>query len=355
MKRLEGTDMLFVRPSKLSDLDQIERMARSGGPVLHSLPPDRQRLQHRVNDSLNSLRSEVECPGEESYLFVLEDSASGRLYGTAGIMAMAGFSEPFYAFRNEVLVHASRELKVNHRVHALMMSHELTGRTRLTGFYFDEAALGNALLAPQLLSRSRMLFIAEHRERFSNEIFSVLPGVADEEGRSPFWDGVGYKFFRRDFTQMELASGGRSRTFIAEMMQVDPLYVPLLSEEAQRVMGEPHVGARLNYRCHLAEGLEPDKFVDLFDAGPVLTAPLEVCQSVRHSQVHSALRGQVSGPTAPYLVSNTLTGDFRCTVAELSARLETEIVLPQEVADVLEIADGDEVRCVPLQVEGARA
>ncbi|MBI3144152.1 MAG: arginine N-succinyltransferase [Pseudogulbenkiania sp.] len=346
--------MLFVRPSKLSDLDQIERMASSGGPVRHSLPPDRQRLQQRVHDSLNSLRTEVETPGEESYLFVLEDSASGRLCGTAGIMAMAGFSEPFYAFRNEVLVHASRELKVNHRVHALAVSHELTGRTRLTGFYFDEAALGSGMLAPQLLSRARMLFIAQHRERFSNDIFSVLPGVADEAGRSPFWENVGYKFFRRDFTQMELESGGRSRTFIAEMMQVDPLYVPLLSEEAQRVMGEPHVGARLNYQCHLAEGLEPDKFVDLFDAGPVLTAALDVCQSVRHSRLHTALRGEVSGPTVPYLVSNTQSDDFRCALVDLPARLAPEILLPQEVADVLEIADGDEVRCVPLQAEGVR-
>ena len=39
--------MLLVRPSKLSDLPQIERMARSDGPVLHSLPPDRDRLQQR--------------------------------------------------------------------------------------------------------------------------------------------------------------------------------------------------------------------------------------------------------------------------------------------------------------------
>ena len=37
---------------------------------------------------------------------------------------MAKLTQPF----------ASRELKVNHRVHALVSSHELTGRTRLTGY-----------------------------------------------------------------------------------------------------------------------------------------------------------------------------------------------------------------------------
>src|SRR5437016_1044570 len=139
--------MLFVRPSKLSDLDQIERMANSTGPILHSLPPDRQRLQERVTHSINSLRTDVEFPGEESYMFVLEDSATGKLHGAASIVAMAGFSEPFYAFRNEVIVHASKELKVNHRVHALAISHELTGRSRLIGFYLDHQALQHAALA----------------------------------------------------------------------------------------------------------------------------------------------------------------------------------------------------------------
>lgn len=346
--------MLIVRPSTLADLPQIERMARSDGPVLHSLPPDAERLKQRVADSMHALASDVDCPGEESYLFVLEDTATGQLHGTAGIMAVAGFSEPFYAFRNEVLVHASRELKVNHRVHALVTSHELTGRTRLTGFYFDEATLGRGFILPQLLSRARMMFIAGNRKRFNNEIFSVMPGVIDEHGHSPFWDGVGYKFFRRDFAEMELLSGGRSRTFIAEMMQVDPLYVPLLPESVQRVMGEPHVSARINYRCHLAEGLEPDKFVDLFDAGPVLTGQLDMCRSVRGSRLHAVRKGESHGYTVPHLVSNTRVADFRCVVAELPVQGGDELPLTAEVMDALGVSAGDTVRCVPLQSEGSR-
>ncbi|MDN0083351.1 arginine N-succinyltransferase [Crenobacter sp. SG2305] len=348
--------MLFVRPSKLSDLDQIERMARSTGPILHSLPPDRARLQQLVTQSINSLAEDVEFPGEESYLFVLEDSDTGKLYGTAGLLAMAGFSEPFYVFRNEVVVHASRELQVNHRVHALALSHEMTGRTRLTGFHVDAAALQHGVQPAHLLSRARMLFAAQHRERFAHDIFSVLPGVADEAGRSPFWEGVGYKFFKRDFREMELESGGRSRTFIAEMMPVDPLYVPLLDEEAQRVMGEPHIGARLNYQCHIAEGLEPDHFVDIFDAGPVLTSALDMCNSVRFSRRRPAVRGEACADGVPYLVSNTQAADaFRAVLVTLPAVLPAQLTLPQAAADVLEIADGDEVRCAPLQPEGATA
>ncbi|MDR3430018.1 MULTISPECIES: arginine N-succinyltransferase [Silvimonas] len=340
--------MLFVRPSKLSDLDQLERMARATGPILHSLPPDRARLQKAVRHSIDSLAGEVEYPGEESYMFVLEDSDTGMLHGTASLVALEGFSEPFYVFRNEVVVHASRALKVNHRVHALVMSHEMTGRTRLTGFYVDQFAQQQGSLAAHLLSRARIMFAAQHRQRFTSDIFAVLPGVTDAAGHSPFWEGVGHKFFKRDFRQMEIESGGRSRTFIAEMMPVDPLYVPLLSEDAQRVMGEPHTDVLPNYECHLAEGLEPDKFVDIFDAGPVLTGALDVCHSVRFSTVHRAVRGQPAAADTPWLVSNLLTEGFRCVVVMLPTPLTAPVVLPQVAADMLEINDGDAIRCVPL-------
>lgn len=347
--------MLFVRPSKLSDLDQIERMARTTGPILHSLPPNRQRLQELVTQSIDSLRSEVEYPGEESYLFVLEDSETGKLHGIGGILAIAGFSEPFYVFRNDVVVHASRELKVNRRQHVLSMSHELTGRSRLIGFYIESETLRQDAFAPHLLSRARLMFAAQHRERFAEDIFTVLPGIADEHGYSPFWEGLGRRFFGRDFTQMEIASGGRGSPFIAEMMPLEPMYVTLLPEEAQRVIGEPHPESMVPYRCHLAEGLQPDRFVDIFDAGPVLGGAIDLCHSVRFSSLHTAVRGEAPAPEQAYLVSNTQTLDYRCAVVHLPARLLGEVLLPQQVADVLEVADGDEVRCVPLNLsEGGK-
>ena len=72
--------MLFVRPARLSDLDALERMARAAHPVLHSLPRDRGALETRVALSEDSFRAEVDFPGEEFYLFVLEDTETGTLH-----------------------------------------------------------------------------------------------------------------------------------------------------------------------------------------------------------------------------------------------------------------------------------
>jgi arginine N-succinyltransferase len=342
--------MLFVRPGRLSDLDALAQMAHAARPVLHSLPHDRHELEARVALSEDSFRADVDFPGEEFYLFVLEDSATGKLLGTASIVAAAGYAEPFYVFRNDALIHASRELHVNRKIHALTMSHELTGKSRLAGFYLDRSATGAGDAAAQLLSRARMMYMAANRRRFTPEVFSLLLGVTDEAGTSPFWEAVGRRFFGRDFAQIEIASGGRSRTFIAEVMPSYPLYVPLLPEEAQRVIGEPNAKALLSYDIHLEEGFEPDRFVDIFDAGPVLTAQIDRSACVVFNEaltVHEA-SGKAFDDSRAYLVSSHREGDFRCVLAELPSERGGEVPLSGPVRAALDVVHGDSVRCVPL-------
>jgi arginine N-succinyltransferase len=348
--------MLFVRPARLSDLDAIAHMARTAQPVLHSLPHDRAALEARIALSEDSFRADVDFPGEEFYLFVLEDSATGRLVGTSSLVAAAGYSEPFYAFRNDALIHASRELHVNRKIHALQMSHELTGKSRLAGFYIDPSLRGDT--AAHLMSRARMMYVAMNRRRFTPEVFSLLLGVTDEAGVSPFWEAVGRKFFGRDFKDIEMASGGRSRTFIAEVMPAYPIYVPLLPEAAQRVLGEPDPSALLAYEIHLEEGFEPDRYVDIFDAGPVLTAQMDRTASVAANESRTVREAAVASQGASYMVASQRAGEFRCVIANLpplpegasATRHAVRADAPLDAAAraALGVQDGDTVRCAPL-------
>jgi arginine N-succinyltransferase len=343
--------MLFVRPARLADLDALELMAHAAHPVLHSLPRDRAVLETRVALSEDSFRAEVDFPGEEFYLFVLEDSETHALHGTSSIVASAGYSEPFYAFRNDALIHASRELKVNRKIHALTMSHELTGKSRLAGFYVDPSVRDVATeAAAHLLSRARMLYIAANRKRFSEDVFSLMLGVTDDAGVSPFWEAVGRKFFGRDFEQVELESGGRSRTFIAEVMPSYPLYVPLLPAEAQRVLGEPDDATLLAYDIHLEEGFEPDRFVDIFDAGPVLTVAVERSASVlaNETRIVRDVADTASSPGVPYLVVAGGAHQFRCVLADLPSGRASGAPLGPALRETLGVIESDAVRCVPL-------
>ncbi|BDC38710.1 arginine/ornithine succinyltransferase subunit alpha [Paraburkholderia terrae] len=337
--------MLFVRPGRLADLDALQQMARTAQPVLHSLPHDRRALEARVALSEDSFRAEVDFPGEEFYLFVLEDSETGKLHGTSSIVAAAGYSEPFYVFRNDALIHASRELHVNRKIHALTMSHELTGKSRLAGFYIDPAMRGDA--AAHLMSRARMMYIAANRKRFTSEVFSLLLGVTDDTGVSPFWEAVGRKFFGRNFADIEVQSGGRSSTFIAEVMPSYPIYVPLLPEAAQRVLGEPDEKALLAYDIHMEEGFETDRYVDIFDAGPVLTAQIERSACVKRNETRT-VRETSAQQGATYLIASNKPGEFRCVLSDLPAQTDNGAPLPAAARHALGAQDGDTVRCVPL-------
>lgn len=338
--------MLYIRPGRLSDLDQIERMAAVTCPILHSLPADREKLREKLIHSQHAFADEVRTPGEESYSLVLEDSVSGRLMGTAMMLASAGFSEPFFVYRNDVIIHASRPLNINNRIHALTLSHELSACSQLSGFFVDASL--SATEYPHLLSRSRLIFMAEHPQRFSADLFSVLPGVSDEAGISPFWENVGRKFFGLEFRQADFLSGGRSKTFIAELMPHHPLYVPLLSEAAQAVIGQMHPRSSLPFSILAAEGFEADRFVDIFDAGPVMTAKRALCRSVSQSVRRRVTLGEPEGARLAYLVSNTLVQDFRCALLRLPGDLPESVVLDAPTARLLEVGAGDEIRCVCL-------
>ena len=54
-----------------------------------------------------------------------------------------------------------------------------------------------------------------------------------------------------------------------------------------------------------------------------------------------------AGTSQTYLISNTSTEEFRATIARLVAT-DDELLLAPELADRLEVADGDDVRVTPL-------
>ena len=102
--------MLVMRPAQIADLSEVQRLAADSPVGVTSLPNDAERLREKIAGSEASFAAEVSFNGEESYFFVLEDSDTVRLVGCSGIVASAGYSDPFYSFRNETFVHASRSL-----------------------------------------------------------------------------------------------------------------------------------------------------------------------------------------------------------------------------------------------------
>src|SRR5690554_1910596 len=299
--------MLIQRLCTLADLPEIERLAIASPVGITSLPADRERLAMIIEGAEAAMDEDVVFTGEERYFFVLEEVETGRLVGCSSIIATAGFSQPFHTFRNEMFVHASRELGLHNRIHVLSLCHDLTGHSLLTGFYLDPAWRSHDAL--KLNACGRLLFAASHPQRFADSIAVEISGVSDEQGDSPFWDGVCRHFVDVDYAEAERLGSSLGRSVLAELLPGYPLYVPMLPDAAQEAIGQVRPASQVVYEMLMDEGFESDNYIDIFDGGPVVQARTAELHTVRASQVASVRIGQSLEPTGSWLVANEKVRD----------------------------------------------
>lgn len=336
--------MMLVRPVAMTDIDALVQLAADAISGVHTLPKSVEAITRAVQQSIDSFVAFVDLPSDASYTFVLEDSATGKLLGTAAISARAGTNGPFFAFRNDVMQQVSRDLNISHSVHTLTLCSGLTGYSQLSRFY---VATHDRRLAV-LLSRARLMFAALAPHRFSDRFFVSLAGVTDADGHSPFWEALGRKFFQMDFLQAKrLIDGARNRSLIVELMPHYPVYVPLLPSDAQAVMGQVHADDQLLMQILSEEGFEPDEFIDIFDGGPILQAHCRALRAFSASLTRRAVASAQSGGADHYVVCNTDQNNFRAVLVDASA-LDTsdDIGLSPQLLYSLQIAVGDAVHCV---------
>jgi arginine N-succinyltransferase len=272
--------MVIVRPVTPEDLDQVVDLAYRETFGLTSLPRDARLLKKRINESLYAFRKQVEEPGGELYLFVMEDPATEKVIGTSCIVSKVGGFQPFYSYRIETCVHESKTLGIRKEVSILNLVKDHSGPSEIGGLLLDPAYRrhGNG----RLLSLFRFLFMAEYPERFEPVVIAEMRGVLDQDGNSPFWDALGRYFFDMDYPHADLLSAMDKR-IIADLMPTCPIYIPVLPQSAQQVIGQVHEQSRPALKILQDEGFRYTDMVDIFEAGPLLRCPLKDVRIVRDS------------------------------------------------------------------------
>jgi arginine N-succinyltransferase len=334
----------LVRPARPADLDDLVALAGALGSGLTNLPPDRERLAERIEDSLASFARRVRAPAGEWYLFVLCDPG-GRVRGTSALIGRVGGFDPYYAYevRRERHVHAP--MGVDREVAVLHLRREHKGPSELASLAVDPALRGGGL--GRVMSLVRLLFVAAHPERFADTLIAELRGYQDADGRSPFWEGVGRRFFLREFHEADFLSGIGNKDFIEDLMPRHPIYVDLLPDDVREAIGRPHAMSAPALRMLEEEGFRHAGHVDIFDAGPIVAAPVARVGTVRaHRRI--TVRGilDAAPPGDPVLVSN---GRLDLRAAAVRAEIDDRGWISLAGADArrLEVGLGDVVQVVP--------
>mgnify|MGYP000229647074 CR=1 FL=1 len=336
--------MIIIRPIQNSDYESLHRIAVESGHGFTSLPVNEELLRKRISRAETSFTKEVTQPGDEGYLFVMEDTETGKVVGTSGIEAAVGLDDAFYHYHLGKVVHSSRELGIYNTVETLALCNDYTGASEICTLFLGEDYRKNN--NGRFLSRFRFLFIAEHTERFSETVIAEMRGVSDDHGRSPFWDWLEEHFFSMDFPTADYLTGIGKKEFIAELMPKYPIYVNLLSDEAQKVINKVHTKTVPALRLLEAEGFARRGYVDIFDGGPTVEATRESIKSVRESSKCQVVIGEVSD-TENYIICNTKVEQFRAVLVTASLRATADqVVISQEAADALQVSEGDWIRLI---------
>lgn len=331
-----------VRPAAPTDIDAIYEMAKLTGGGFTNLPADRGTLVAKLSRSDDAFSRTEEVQGNDCFLFVLEDPKQKIIRGTCQVFGQVGVTQAFYSYHITTLTQWSPELAKTFRNQLLNLTTDLEGSSEVGGLFLHPAMRAGGL--GLLLARSRYLFIKSHRQRFGDTILAELRGVMDQAGNSPFWDGLAGKFFDMTFPEADQFNAIHGTQFIADLMPKTPIYVSMLPQAAKAVIGQPHPSGRAAMRMLEAEGFVHDRYVDIFDGGPTVTARTDQVKTIAESQEVRVAEIGEGGSTRALLAAGRLK-DFRSCLAEVH-RTEGGLAISTETAELLEVVEGDEILAV---------
>ena len=333
-----------IRAATPGDLQHLYEMAKRTGGGFTNLPPDRKALTAKLERSTEGFARTADEVGDDLFVFVLENVATGEVRGTCQVFSAVGLKWPFYSYRIGALTQHSEELGRTFRADILNLSTDLEGTSEVGGLFLHPGERAGGL--GMLIARSRYLFIAGHRARFANRTIAELRGVIDEAGGSTFWDGVAGRFFGMTFQDADEFNAKFGNQFIADLMPKHPVYIAMLSEAARHVIGLPHPSGRAAMRMLENEGFAWENYIDIFDGGPTMTVRTDQIRSVREAQsqpitaIDAGLGEHQAGEKR--LVSCGQLAAFRTAYGWIDPR-DGGAALDPECAAILGVKEGDTI------------
>lgn len=331
------------RPVQESDFSAMIEIAGQKGPGFNALPNNAPLMQKKLMQSINSFSEKLPI-NQRYYCFVLENTDTEEVIGSAGIETNLGHQWPFYKYKISTLVQFSEALNQHKEHQILNIVSEHQGASELDGLYLKPAYRGEG--RGTFLSRSRCLFMAEFLNNFSEKIVADMRGVSDPNRISPFWEAVGQQFADMKYPEASYLKATTGSQFLVDLMPHLPIYIDFLPEAAKKVIGKTHAHTVPALHVLEKEGFQFKNYIDIFDGGPTIEAEKSSLRTVRESKniFLAEIKKNVSEENAIMMISNTKYNHFRSVMGTLEVVGEKEIALSTTLAKQLQVSVGDKLR-----------
>ncbi|MBX3387347.1 MAG: arginine N-succinyltransferase [Phycisphaeraceae bacterium] len=345
--------MFLIRHALPKDLDDLHALARQ--TYFINLPPDREIIQAKIDQSIRSFRSLAGKPSRSAapasakeprlssgsgirsvtgrsdlFLFVLEDLHTGGVIGTSQIIArMGGRGHPRLYLALSTMTRQSTSLKISWTHQMARLERDESGPTELGGLILNHAFRGHPQRLGRFLSFVRFHFIGLYRERFADSVVAEMLGPIDRNGYNPFFEKFTRHFVPRSFPEVYRFSQS-SKEFVEGLMPPGLIDLSIMDPEVAASAGS--VGPDTEPARKLLErlGFQYRDHIDPLDGGPHLEARTRDIPLVRQTRLIKSIAGGArlpansgrsapraqsrrSNPKSPDLIISTLddAGNFR--------------------------------------------
>lgn len=330
-----------VRPIRETDLPALIEIAGQLGPGFTSLPNDIKILETKVACSIESFAEKIDKV-ERFYLFVMENLKNKKIVGTSAITASVAYPWPFYNFKLSILGQYSEALKKYRESKILYLVSDYQNAAELGALFLEPTYRGGG--QGQFISRTRCLFIAEFPTLFPEVLIAEMRGICDQNGVSPFWEGLGKHFFDMDFQTADYIRATRGNLFLSELMPRHPIYVDLLPESAKHVIGRAHERSMPAMHVLNKEGFQYKNYVDILNGGPTIEIARDDLKSLRESKTIVIKTCQKKLETKETWLLSNRSMDYRSALGAIELTEQGEGILEESTAKALNVSVGDSIR-----------
>jgi arginine N-succinyltransferase len=339
--------MLIIRDASLHDLDELFRLAAFLNTV--NLPADREVLRDILALGEQSFGQKLP-PMDREYLFVLEDTQTKQLLGTSMIIAQHGTPESPHIFFEVLRDEKYSSSLGRHFVHqVLKIGYSYNGPTEIGGIVLDPIFRGHADRLGKQLSFVRFLYIARHPNRFRRRVLAELLPPLEADGTSLLWESLGRHFTGLSYQEADRSSK-KNKEFIRTLFPSESIYVSLLPEKVQDLIGE--VGPSTKGVAKMLEdiGLEYQKRIDPFDGGPHYSARVEDISLVQAHKTCTVVTSSDVNTHAlvAYEREDAAPGKHFACIKTLCRLQDNDVLLTRESQQAIGVSEGDIVSVLPF-------
>ncbi len=326
--------MFLMRNARRSDLGDLHKLSYELKSM--NLPSQKADLSRMITRSEQSFKRFWGRNKEHAqYVFVMEDTDTGKVIGSSKIFARHGTEKkPHLYFQVIEEKVRSKTLNLEFDRKSYRFKSDTRGCTEVGGLILSPRYRGHPDQLGKQLSYIRFLFMKVRPGSFMKKVIAeLLPPLRD--GRSSLWEFYGKKLTRLAYHKADLLSY-KNKEFVMRLFPRADLIHDVLPAEVQADMGQTGAESTAARALLSKIGFRYAHQVDPFDGGPHYTAVRDQIQIYRQAK-QLRFGGILKYPTKQRRMILVERGaEIRCLTAVSQIR-HGYIYIQPEAAELLKL------------------